>query len=298
MPKIYENQQATEFFIQLARDKMAQGKRYEEPVHASALTTCTRQSVLKDLYRPGVAGDEIPQLASGFALQEWYWGAEDDGDLIRLHADGSFTNLGAYNWCDEEHECDDEGNHQLVAGEPYAPPDDDSDYDFICSTDGQTKNTVLEFKTTKSYNPNTYAMEEEWLELVKINKRTGRRSGFAVENKLEWLRRCALYCKVFGKKKAHVAIHFRMADVLRTFTLEFTQEELDEAIPYAYGRLKTITDARTTEIVPPVTTRSEDWECRYCPFLSHGCLDKLKAADMSVPEFNDKAQIRIDPKHG
>lgn len=168
---------------------------------------------------------------------------------------------------------------------------------MICSADGLTKNTVLEFKTTKFYEPNTYPTIEEWTALVKINKRTGRRSGVAIESKTDWVRRSALYCKVFGKTKTHLCIFFRMADVLRTFTMEFTQEELDDALGWFYPRLKTIRDARVTGVIPPVTARVEEWQCRYCYFLAHGCTKGLENAELSVPEFNDKYQVKVRPEH-
>lgn len=85
MVKVYHNEAVTDWIYGQIRAKMTDESRYSGPWHASALTQCLRKSVLTKKYRPTPQKEEIPQLAQGFALQEWYFGAEEDGVLYQVH---------------------------------------------------------------------------------------------------------------------------------------------------------------------------------------------------------------------
>lgn len=121
---------------------MADPTRHEGPWHASSLTQCLRYSVLSRKYKPVPQREEIPQLAQGFALQEWYFGPEEDGVLYVVHA----KDCEGVEDPDAKCEC------------PGA----------IFSVDAISGNNVLEMKSTargrdKFFRENSIASQEGWL---------------------------------------------------------------------------------------------------------------------------------------
>lgn len=86
MAKVYLNEAVTDWIYGQIRQKMSDPTRDSGPWHASALTQCLRHSVLSRKYKPVPQRDDIPQLAQGFALQEWYFGPEEDGVLYVVHS--------------------------------------------------------------------------------------------------------------------------------------------------------------------------------------------------------------------
>ena len=80
--KAYENQRMTDWAIKQVGNKMGIEQAREGPFHASEIYSCHRK-VFKNRTEPRTfSAETILKFALGFAMQEWFFGAEDDGVIM------------------------------------------------------------------------------------------------------------------------------------------------------------------------------------------------------------------------
>ncbi len=78
--KIEENPKVTNWAINNMITKMGE-RDYDGPPHASELFSCFRKGVLKrNGFKEELTQEDILRFAVGFAVQEWFFGEEKDGE--------------------------------------------------------------------------------------------------------------------------------------------------------------------------------------------------------------------------
>ena len=153
-------------------------------------------------------------------------------------------------------------------------------YGIILSVDRLVSGQVLEFKSTRM------AYEGAPKDATGKTIRGGTKVRFDPETNpytQEWLTRCRAYCAAHGVNKAHIIVFFIFQTVLSAWTVEFTDEELDEARQDIEERRDILTDYLDTNTVPPVTHRTSAFECKNCVFLL-GCMPDLREAGLGVED--------------
>lgn len=199
--KIYENQRVADWAVVQGKNKLEHTRT--GPVHISEVLRCLRQSYYSRTEPTPVTAEKVMHFAIGYALQEWFFGPEADG---------------------EEHN------------------------GIVFSVDLKIGTDVLEFKSTrKSYE-------------TKKGK---------FEPNPEWIERTTAYCAVHNVKRAHILVYFIHQDALHAWTIEPTDEEIQEVKRKFGERAGILTQALTSGEAPPVTTRSAEWECKFCPYTIH-----------------------------
>lgn len=139
----------------------------------------------------------------------------------------------------------------------------------IFSADRLVKNQVIEFKTTR--RP---------YESLPKDPATGKgirgaeKIKFDMTDQQSWLDRTAAYCVAHDVTKAHVLVYFLYGDLFVAWTIEFTDEDLDQARNAVKFRAREGYGYLERDEMPPVTTRLYDWECDYCLFKDL-CKDDL-----------------------
>jgi hypothetical protein len=221
--KCYENPRVADWAIKEVGLKMSRERT--GPLHASEIYHCFRKTYYNRTQPIEWGRDAILKFATGFALQEWFFGPEKDGDEI----------LG-----------------------------------IILSPDRIVQDNVLEFKTTRrSYEK--YEKDEKGKLLKNFPKLR-----FNPEDNDQWILRTRAYCAAHNVYKAHILVFFLFSNELHAWTLEFTDEELDNARDDIVSRRIEMEVHLTRNAIPHVNTRMGDWECGFCPHLEH-CLTELKA---------------------
>lgn len=152
-------------------------------------------------------------------------------------------------------------------------------YGIVLSADKMMEGSVLEFKSTR--------MSYESTEKDSSGKaiRGGHKVTFdPATNKFtqEWIVRCRAYCAAHGVSKAHIVVFFVFQNQMSAWTLEFTDDELQEAVTDIERRRNAITEAGRIGVPPPVTTRVGAYECGSCPFLIDHCINDLHIENLEI----------------
>ena len=147
----------------------------------------------------------------------------------------------------------------------------------IVSPDRMVKNQALEFKSTRS-SYEKYAKDEKG----KLDK-TVPKIKFDPSVNEGWIKRTLGYCAAYNVNKAHILVYFIYGDILSNWTLEFTDEELEDARVDIEERRSTIQGFLDSGETPGIETRAWETECNLCPFLVH-CTPELKAAGVELKE--------------
>lgn len=233
--KIEENPRVTAWAIRNMKTKMGQRERDGLP-HASDLFACFRKSILNRRDPQEPTDDDIVRFAVGFAMQEWFFGPEKDG---------------------EEH------------------------WGIILSADHFIKGQVFEFKTTrKSYEslPKDPATGKGIKGAEKVR--------FDPAEAGDWVPRSLAYMAAKGVTKAHIMVFFLFQNMMSTWTITATKEELKEVRADLEARRDVFNEYLEEEELPSIETRSGDWECGYCPFYDKYCFHELTAAGVKVRRFD------------
>ena len=137
---------------------------------------------------------------------------------------------------------------------------------IVLSADKVVKGQVIEFKTTrKSY----YRKKDD--------------HKFDPAENASWIHRTGMYCAHHGVSKAHILVFFIFSSQLVGYTLEFTDAELKAEKARAIKRRNFLDRHWKKGTLPPVTDRSWDGECTYCPYLAE-CAEELKAERLVVTD--------------
>lgn len=140
----------------------------------------------------------------------------------------------------------------------------------VFSPDKIISDNVLEFKTTRrSYEVYAKTPEGKLLkDLPKIK--------FDVEANESWIDRTGAYCAEFRINKAHILVFFLFQSDLRSYTLEFTDKDLEFIRAEVKEKKEELEALFKKKKVPSVQTRTGDWECKMCPYLERECITELK----------------------
>lgn len=132
-------------------------------------------------------------------------------------------------------------------------------YGILLSPDKIVDGNIMEMKTTrKSYEKFQRDENNKYLKhLPKVR--------FSPTDNDIWIQRTRAYCAATGINRAHIIVFFLMANYIKTWTLEFTDEELAEVRGEIDSR-KAILDQHVKDgTIPPITYRIGNWECKWCP---------------------------------
>lgn len=228
--KAYENPRMTDWAIKQVGDKMLVNQARTGPFHASEIYSCFRKIYRNRTEPKTFDAETILKFALGFAMQEWFFGVEEEGKVLN--------------------------------GVIYSP-----DHVF-------DPNNLGEFKTTRR-GYEKYAKTADG----KMDK-TVPKVRFDVTENESWIDRTGAYCAEFNINKAHILVFFLFSNELHAWTLEFTDAELEFIREENARRRDELTAvfkkaSRKNAKLPPVTSRTGDWECKFCPYLSD-CLPELK----------------------
>ena len=83
--KLYLDDRVVRFILQRKRDEFttADAERIAGPLHASDLSQCLRKTVrTRRGDRPPLDNETLLKFSAGFAIQEWWLGTEEEGELI------------------------------------------------------------------------------------------------------------------------------------------------------------------------------------------------------------------------
>lgn len=83
--KLYLDDRVTRYILQRKRDEFAtaDAERIAGPLHASDLSQCLRKTVRSRRGdRPPLDSETLLRFSAGFAIQEWWLGAEEESELI------------------------------------------------------------------------------------------------------------------------------------------------------------------------------------------------------------------------
>ena len=211
--KIFEDERVSRWAIQQIRDKMG-GRDRTGLWHASEVFQCLRKSILMRREPELPSTEDILIWTTGFAVQEWFLGDEDES---------------------EEH------------------------FGILLSPDKIVGDNVIEFKTTRqSYEKFQRDDNNKYLKHLPKEK-------FDPRNNEMWIKRTRAYCAAAGIKRAHIMVFFLMSNLLKTWTLEFTDAELTEAQNEITQRKKILDRHNFHETVPSTKYRIGEWECKWCP---------------------------------
>lgn len=79
--KIYEDERTNNWVFKQMRDRLEREDRTGDPWHASELFGCPRKALLNREKPPTLTREDILYFIRGYAIQEYIFGAEDDGEL-------------------------------------------------------------------------------------------------------------------------------------------------------------------------------------------------------------------------
>ena len=220
--KIREDERVNDWVFKQMRERLEREPR-TGLWHASEVFGCPRKAILNRAFPPILTKNDMLAFIRGFAVQEYIFGKEEDG---------------------EEH------------------------LGIILSPDFIEGDHLFEMKTTNF-----------WYE-------TKGKGVFDPTTMSDWITRTTAYCAAFGKKQAHITVLFySRPPEMHTWTLEFSDTDLEDAKENLEFRRDNLIDweerYKVTMILPPVTERTYEKECSFCPQLHH-CLGELTAAGMLV----------------
>lgn len=119
-----------------------------------------------------------------------------------------------------------------------------------------------------------------------VERKTTMMSSARTEFPDHWIKRMMGYCKMAGSASFYLDIMYLVGDyrpprlpVLKSYTLTFTQEEIDLNWQWVITRRDALTSALDTDVPPGVEMRLGDWECKGCPWLTR-CLPSLGGYDV------------------
>lgn len=96
--RVTESKQVTQATLRMLKEKSMGERPQDEPLHASDIYGCDRKTVASRLFgTPPKSREDIEIMFPGFALQEYCWGEEEDGEMWEggiFSVDG-FTKDGA-----------------------------------------------------------------------------------------------------------------------------------------------------------------------------------------------------------
>ncbi len=236
--RVYENKRVADFWIEKVRQKLFDPNRFDGSLHASEIFQCLRRSFLDRTLGPvKLDRKSILQFAVGFALQEWFFGPEEDGEEV---------------------------------------------HHVIFSADKMMENAVEEFKSTRiSYERKTEPKDDDQFHKHDSITNTWKFDPSGMDH---WIKRTRAYCAVHGVKTAHIVVFFIFQTELSSWTVEFDDDDIAEAKAEIEDRSGQLYDFIAEDELPPVATRSGDWECKFCPRRSTHCLAELKREGVDVSD--------------
>lgn len=134
---------------------------------------------------------------------------------------------------------------------------------LIFSRDGvnDEKRVIYEFKTTGKK-----------MDLFDVN---------ALTEQTEWLDRSRSYCGVFGYRTVVFLVYFLFQRDIRSFSVVFTDQELQSGVAEAKLRGGMLWDAFEHRSLPSADTRLSDDECVWCPYAQEWCPEQyIKAQEI------------------
>ena len=125
------------------------------------------------------------------------------------------------------------------------PEEEGKEYlSVLCSADRAMEDSILEFKHTRK----SYRRQRDGYE-------------FNPEEHPEWILRTACYCLCYGKRKAHILVFFKYADELHSWTVEYSEDDLQQAKELIISQRDKLLSSLESGRLPP---REETWQCEYC----------------------------------
>ena len=158
-------------------------------------------------------------------------------------------------------------------------PESKEVFGVLFSADQVVGENIIEFKTTRK-SVEKYAKDDKG----KPDK-TVPKVAFHPTEMDHWINRTRAYCAAHDINTAHILVFFLYQNTMKAWTFEFSDQELGvvkKDIVVRKNELEPMVAAyKKSKIVPSISTRNNDWECEYCPFLMavdgwKGCLKELQ----------------------
>ena len=152
----------------------------------------------------------------------------------------------------------------------------------IFSADKLMSSAVEEFKSTRiSYSRKTEPKPEDVFHVHDPITNTWKFDPSSMDH---WIKRTRAYCAVHDVKIAHIVVFFIFQTELSAWTVEFDDDDIAEAKAEIEDRSSELYAYIAEDDMPPVSTRTGDWECGMCVRRATHCMAELRKEGVVIDE--------------